>query len=120
MRYTDLYLKFGRTCDISMSKMMEIVACYANGEEEDRIRSGKHKAVADGDGKNNRKKKQKAPSTPQAEATTITNAKFKGKGKAQYTPKKRQSGNSILDQPRPIHTKTDEEGSVILPKHTTQ
>ncbi|KAI5005924.1 hypothetical protein ZWY2020_033167 [Hordeum vulgare] len=52
MRYRDLYLKFGRTCDISMSKMMEIAARYANGEEEDRIRSGKHKAVADGDGNN--------------------------------------------------------------------
>ncbi len=64
MRYRDLYLKFGRTGDISMSKMMEIAARYANGEEEDRIRSGKHKAVVDGDGNNTRKEKQKAPSTP--------------------------------------------------------
>ncbi|KAI4996995.1 hypothetical protein ZWY2020_052337 [Hordeum vulgare] len=53
--YRDLYLKFGRTGDISMSKMMEIAARYANGEEEDRICSGKHKSVADGDGNNNRK-----------------------------------------------------------------
>ena len=51
----DLYLKFGRTGDIFMSKMMEIVVRYVNGEEEDRIRSGKYKAVADGDGNNNRK-----------------------------------------------------------------
>ncbi|KAI4996879.1 hypothetical protein ZWY2020_052221 [Hordeum vulgare] len=102
--YRDLYLKFGRTGDISMSKMMEIAARYANGEEEDRIRSGKHKAVADGDGNSDRKQKQKAPSTPQAEAAAITNAKFKGKGKAQYTPKKKQFGNSILDQPCPIRT----------------
>ncbi|KAI5018432.1 hypothetical protein ZWY2020_043320 [Hordeum vulgare] len=36
--------------------------------KEDRIRSGKPKAVADGDGNSNRKQKQKAPSTPQAEA----------------------------------------------------
>ncbi|KAI5008870.1 hypothetical protein ZWY2020_009918 [Hordeum vulgare] len=42
VRYRDLYLKFGRTGDISMSKMMEIATRYANGEEEDRIR-GKHK-----------------------------------------------------------------------------
>ncbi|KAI5016509.1 hypothetical protein ZWY2020_006360 [Hordeum vulgare] len=103
-----------------MSKMMEIAALYANGEEEDRIRSGKHKSLANGDGNNNRKQKQKAQSTPQAEAAAVTNAKFKGKGKAQYTPKKRQSGNSILDQPCPIHTKMDEEGNAILPKHTTR
>ncbi|KAI4997097.1 hypothetical protein ZWY2020_052439 [Hordeum vulgare] len=120
MRYRDLYLKFSRIGDISMSKMMEIAARYENGEEEDRIRSGKHKAVADGDGNNNRKQKQKAPSTPQAETATFTNAKFKGKRKAQYTPKKKQFGNSILDQLCPIHTKMDEEGNAIFPKHTTR
>ncbi|KAI5013097.1 hypothetical protein ZWY2020_028051 [Hordeum vulgare] len=64
VRYRDLYLKFGRTGDISMSKMMEIATRYANGEEEDRMRSGKHKTVADGDGGNTRKQKQKAPPTP--------------------------------------------------------
>ncbi|KAI5017513.1 hypothetical protein ZWY2020_042401 [Hordeum vulgare] len=101
-----------------MSKMMEIATRYANGEEEDRIRSGKHKAVADGDGNNTRKQKQKAPSTP-ASDRIVTNAKFKGKGKAQFTPKKKQFGNSILDQPCPIHTKMDEEGNTIYPKHTT-
>ncbi|KAI4996962.1 hypothetical protein ZWY2020_052304 [Hordeum vulgare] len=120
VRYRDLYLKFGRTGDISMRKMMEIAARFANGKEEDRIRSDKHKSVTDGDGNSSRKQKRKAQSTPQAEVAVITNAKFKGKGKAQYTPKKRQSGNSILDQPCPIHTKTDEEGNVILPKHTTR
>lgn len=120
VRYRDLYLKFGRTGDISMSKMMEIAARYANGEEEECIRSGKHKAVTDGDGNSNRKQKQKAPSTPQAEEAAVTNAKFKGKGKAQYTAKKKQFGNSILDQPCPIHTKMDEEGNAIFPKHTTR
>ncbi|KAI4973716.1 hypothetical protein ZWY2020_041497 [Hordeum vulgare] len=85
-RRTGSQTKFGRTGDISMSKMMEITTRYANGEEEDRIRSGKHKTVADGDGGNTRKQKQKAPSTPQAETTAVTNAKFKGKGKAQFTP----------------------------------
>ncbi|KAI4987189.1 hypothetical protein ZWY2020_019989 [Hordeum vulgare] len=64
VRYRDLYLKFSRTGDISMSKMMEIAARYANGEEEDRIRSGKHKSVADGDGNSNQKQKQRAQSTP--------------------------------------------------------
>ncbi|KAI5011411.1 hypothetical protein ZWY2020_013548 [Hordeum vulgare] len=120
VRYRDLYLKFGRTGDISMSKMMEIAARYANGEEEDRIRSGKHKTVADGDGNNTRRQKQKAPTTPQAEAAVVTNAKFKGKGKAQFTPKKKQFNNPILDQPCPIHTKMDEEGNAIYPKHTTR
>ncbi|KAI5022128.1 hypothetical protein ZWY2020_058858 [Hordeum vulgare] len=120
VRYRDLYLKFGRTGDISMSKMMEIAARYANGEEEDHIRRGKHKTVADGDGSNTRKQKQKAPSTPQAEAAAVTNAKFKGKGKAQFTPKKKQFNNPILDQPCPIHTKMDEEGNPVYPKHTTR
>ncbi|KAI5013213.1 hypothetical protein ZWY2020_028167 [Hordeum vulgare] len=120
VRYRNLYLKFGRTGDISMSKMMEIAARYANGEEEDHIHSGKHKAVADGDGNITRKQKQKAPSTPQAEAAAVTNAKLKGKGKAQFTPKKKQFGNHILDQPCPIHTKMDEEGNAIFPKHTTR
>ena len=90
VRYRDLYLKFGRTGDISMSKMMEIAMGYANGKEENRIRSGKHTSVTDGDGSSNQKQKQKAQSTPQAEATVCTNAKFKGKGKPQYTPKKKQ------------------------------
>ncbi|KAI4991032.1 hypothetical protein ZWY2020_039403 [Hordeum vulgare] len=103
-----------------MSKMMEIVTRYANGEEEDRIRSGKHKTVADGDGGNTRKQKQKAPSTPQAEAAAVTNAKFKGKGKAQFTPKKKLFNNPILDQPCPVHTKMDEEGNPIYAKHTTR
>ncbi|KAI4980446.1 hypothetical protein ZWY2020_020931 [Hordeum vulgare] len=56
-----------------MSKMMEIATRYANGEEEDRIRSGKHKTVADGDGGNTRKQKQKAPTAPQAEAAALVN-----------------------------------------------
>ena len=65
-------------------------------------------------------KSKKAPSTPQAEAAVVTNAKFKGKGKAQYTPKKKPFNNPILDQPCPIHTKMDEEGNPIYPKHTTR
>ena len=103
-----------------MSKMMEIAARYANGEEEDRIRSGKHKTVGDTDGGNTRKQKQKAPPTPQAEAAAVTSAKFKGKGKAQFTPKKKPFNNPILDQPCSIHTKMDEEGNPIYAKHTTR
>ncbi|KAI4994120.1 hypothetical protein ZWY2020_028397 [Hordeum vulgare] len=118
--YRELYLKFGRTSDISMSKMMEIAARYANGEEEDRIRSSKHKKVGDVDGANTQKQKQKASPTPQAEAAAVTNAKFKGKGKAQFTPKKKQFNNPSLDQPCPVHTKMDEEGNPIYAKHTTQ
>ncbi|KAI4995707.1 hypothetical protein ZWY2020_037755 [Hordeum vulgare] len=120
VRYRDLYLKFGRTGDISMSKMMEIATRYANGKEEDRIRSGKHKTVADGDGGNTRKQKQKAPTALQEEAAAVTNAKFKRKGKAQFTPKKKQFNNPILDQPCPVHTKMDEEGNPIYAKHTTR
>ncbi|KAI4984173.1 hypothetical protein ZWY2020_046545 [Hordeum vulgare] len=50
----------------------------------------------------------------------VTNAKFKGKGKAQFTPKKKQFNNPILDQPCPVHTKMDEEGNPIYAKHTTR
>ncbi|KAI4997661.1 hypothetical protein ZWY2020_053003 [Hordeum vulgare] len=117
VRYRDLYLKFGRTGDISMSKMMEIATRYANGEEEDRIRSGKHKTVADGDGGNTFRAKARPLI---AEAASVTNAKFKGKGKAQFTPKKKQFNNPILDQPCPVHTKMDEEGNPIYAKHTTR
>ena len=43
VRYRELYLKFGRTGDMSLSKMMEIATRYANGEEEDRLRNSKGK-----------------------------------------------------------------------------
>ena len=46
VKYRELNLKFGRTGDMSLSRMMEIATKYANGEEEDRLWSGKHKAVA--------------------------------------------------------------------------
>ncbi|KAI4973093.1 hypothetical protein ZWY2020_028801 [Hordeum vulgare] len=59
--------------------------------------------------------RSEAPST-QCRGRTATNAKFKGKGKAQFTPKKKQFGNHILDQPCPIHMKLD----AIFPKHTTR
>ena len=39
----ELSLKFGRTGDMTLRWMMEIATKYANGEEEDRLRSGKHK-----------------------------------------------------------------------------
>ena len=41
VRYMDLYLKFGRTGDISMSKMMEIATRYGNGERSEERRVGK-------------------------------------------------------------------------------
>ncbi|KAI4972887.1 hypothetical protein ZWY2020_003812 [Hordeum vulgare] len=119
VRYRELYLKFGRTGDMSMSKMMEIATRYANGEEEDCLRSSKGKAV-DGDANSNRKQKQKVERTPQAEAAALAAGKFKGKAKVQFPPKKfeKQSGPDALDQPCAIHTKVDEEGNTILPKHT--
>src|SRR6266536_1381278 len=48
--------------------------------------------------------------------------KFKGKSKVHWTPKKvkDQSGQDVLDLPCHIHTKKDEEGNLILPKHTTR
>ena len=46
VKYRELNMKFGRTGDMSLSRMMEIATKYANGEEEDRLWSGKHKTVA--------------------------------------------------------------------------
>ena len=46
VKYRELVLKFGRTGDMTLTRMMEIATKYANGEEEDRLRSGKHKTVA--------------------------------------------------------------------------
>src|SRR3989337_1114685 len=46
VRYRELNLKFGQTGDMSLAQMMEIATRYANGEEEDQLRSGKNKSVA--------------------------------------------------------------------------
>ena len=40
-RYRELILKFGRSRDLSLSRAMEIANKYANGEEEDLLRSSK-------------------------------------------------------------------------------
>jgi hypothetical protein len=123
VRYRELYLKFGRTGDMSLSKMMEIATRYANGEEEDRLRSGKGKAVDNnsGGGNSNRKQKRKADGSAPAEAAALAaQGKNKGKPKGQFAPKKSKSGTYVLDMLCAIHTKKDEEGNLILPKHTTR
>ena len=38
VKYRELNLKFGRTGDMSLNRMMEIATKYANGEDEDRLR----------------------------------------------------------------------------------
>ena len=43
VRYRELNVKFGRTGNMTLARMIEIATKYANGEEEDRLRSGKHK-----------------------------------------------------------------------------
>ena len=52
----------------------------------------------------------------------MTQRKFKGKPKGPWIPKKvkDQAGNVVLDFPCHIHTKKDEEGNLIYPKHTTR
>ena len=59
VKYRELNLKFGQTGDMSLSRMMEIATKYGNGEEEDRLRSGKHKTVAQETGGGNPSRKQK-------------------------------------------------------------
>ena len=103
--------------------MMEIATKYANGEDEDRLRSGKLKSVAQETGGNpNRKKKRKAEPAAPGEALAVTQGKFKGKPKGPWNPKKvkDQDGNDVLDLPCLVHTKKDEEGNFIYPKHTTR
>ena len=124
IRYRELNLKFGRTGDMSLTQMMEIATKYSNGEEEDRLRCGKHKIVAQdtGGGNSSRKQKRKAEVAGPAEAAVLNQGKFKGKPKGPSTPKKvkDQEGNDVMDLPCHIHTKKDEEGNLILPKHTTR
>ena len=83
VRYRELNLKFGRTGDMTLTRMMEIATWYANGEEEGRLRSGKSKPVGQdtGGGNSNRKQKHKAEPAGPAEAVVVTQGKFKGKPK---------------------------------------
>ncbi len=108
---------------MTLTRMMEIATQYANGEEEDRLRSGKSKPVGqeDGGGGSSRKQKCKAEPAALGEIAAVAQGKFKGKPKGPWTPKKvkYQEGNDVLDLPCHIHTKKDEEGNLILPKHTT-
>ena len=58
---------------------MEIPTKYANGEEEDRLRSGKHKSVAHETrgGNSSRKQKRKAEPAAPGEALAVTQGKLK-------------------------------------------
>ena len=109
---------------MSLSRMMEIATKYANGEEEDRLRSGKHKSVAQETGGGNSSQKQKRKAEPAAprEPLAVTQGKFEGKPKWPWNPKKvkDKEGNDVMDLPCHIHTKKDEEGNFIYPKHTTR
>ena len=80
VRNRELNLKFGRTGDMSLSRMMEIASRYANGEEADRLRSGK-KLVGQDDQNSNRKNKHKAEPAAQGEAAVVNQGKGKGKPK---------------------------------------
>ena len=109
---------------MTLSRMMEIATKYANGEEEDRLRSGKYKPTAHetGGGNSSRKQKRKAEPAAPGEALAVTQGKFKGKPKGSWNPKKvkDKEGNDVMDLPCHIHTKKDEEGNFIYPKHTTR
>ena len=109
---------------MTLTRMMEIATQYANGEEEDRLRSGKGKPVGKdtGGGTSNWKQKRKAKPAAPGEALVVAQGKFKGSPKGPWNPKKvkDQARNDVLDLPCHIHTKKDEEGNLIYPKHTTR
>ena len=52
----------------------------------------------------------------------MTQGQFKGKPKGSWNPKKvkDKEGNDVMDLSCHIHTKKDEEGKFIYPKHTTR
>ena len=87
-RYRELNLKFGRTGDMTLTRMMEIATQYANGEEEDRLHSGKGKLVALDTGRGQKHKRKDEPTRPSEAATVMTQGKFKGKPKGPWIPKK--------------------------------
>ena len=82
-KYRELNLKFGRTWDMSLTRMMEIATRCTNGEEKDRLRSGKSKPAGQdtGGGTSNRKQKRKAEPAAPGEALVMAQGKFKGKPK---------------------------------------
>ena len=83
VKYREMVLKFGQTGDMSLTQMMEIATRYANGEEEDRLRSAKGKPVDQdaGGGNSNRKQKRKAEPAAPGEIAAVVQGKFKGKPK---------------------------------------
>ena len=83
VKYQELVLKFGRTGDMTLTRMMEIATRYANWEGGDRLRSGKGKAVGQeaGGGNSNRKQKCKSEPTAPSEIAAVAQGKFKGKPK---------------------------------------
>lgn len=67
---------------MSLNRMMEIATKYTNREDEDRLWSGKQKAVAQETGGNSsRKQKWKAEPAALGEALAVAQGKFKGKPK---------------------------------------
>ena len=56
------------------------------------------------------------------EIAAVNQGKFKGKPKGPWPPKKvkDKEGKDVLDLSCHIHTKKDEEGKFIYPKHTTR
>jgi len=99
---------------------------YANGEEEDRLRSGKGRAsdVPQSAGNAGKKQKRKVDPLGKAEVAAVPGQgkpKPKKNKKKDWANKKKPEYNSeVMDQPCAIHTKKDEEGNLIYPKHTTR
>ena len=73
---------------MSLNRMMEIATKYANGEDEDRLRSCKHKAVTQETGGNySRKQKRKAEPAAPGEALAVTQENLRENPKDLGTPR---------------------------------
>jgi hypothetical protein len=111
-------MKFGCTETLTLSRAMEIANRYANGEEEDRPRSGKSRAGDANQSDNNKgkKHKRKAEAAGNAEATALA-----GQGKGSQKQKKdffdyasrRRIGKGRSKSPRRVT-------SLINPAKSTQ
>ena len=101
--YRELALKFGRTETLTLSRAMEIANRYANGEEEDRLRSSKSRAgdAQQSDNNKGKKHKRKADAGGIVEATALASQGKKNPPKAEEGLERKEASHHEERHPRP-------------------